>query len=187
MHRPPSTSSTTPVRKFDLVAGEKERRLTDVLGRRKPAERHSRLEGGALLRRVLAHEHREQRRLAGDGGERADADLVGRKLDRHRFRHHMHRALRSIVDGQPGAGTQTRGRANVDKDAAAVGAHMRDEGLGGEQDRFDVDGEDPIEFRLLNLHERFVAMRRAGVVDDNVDASERIDGRMRCALHIGAV
>ncbi len=77
MHRPPSTSSTTPVRKFDVVAGEKQRRLTDVLGRRKPAERHGRLEGGALLRRVLAHEHGEQRRLAGDGASAQTRILSG--------------------------------------------------------------------------------------------------------------
>ena len=56
---------------------------------------------------------------------------------------------------------------------------MRDEGLRGEQDRFDVDGENPIELRLLNLHDRLVAMRGAGVVDDNVDAAERVD-RLLC-------
>ena len=66
-------------------------------------------------------------------------------------------------------------------------AHMRNEGLRGEQDRFDVDGENAIELRLLNLHERLVAMRRAGVVDDDVDAPERVDRGARRPLDVGAV
>ena len=77
MHRPAVDLEHHAGQEVRLVAGEKERGEADVLRRREPAERHGRLEGGALLRRVLAHEHGEQRRLAGDGGERADADLVG--------------------------------------------------------------------------------------------------------------
>ena len=61
---------------------------------------------------------------------------------------------------------------------------MRNEGLRGEQDRFDVDGENAVELRLLDLHDRLVAMRRAGVVDDDVDAAERVDRRMRRALDV---
>ena len=64
---------------------------------------------------------------------------------------------------------------------------MRNEGLGGQQDRFDVDRENAVELRLLNLHERLVAMGRAGVVDDDVDATERVDRRARRALDVCAV
>ena len=56
-----------------------------------------------------------------------------------------------------------------------------------EQDRFDVDGEDAVELRLLNLHDRLIAMRRAGIVDDNVDPPKGVDRGARRALHIGAV
>ena len=66
-------------------------------------------------------------------------------------------------------------------------AHVRNEGLGGEQDRFDIDGENAIELRLLNLHERLVAMRRARVVDNDVDAPERVDRRARRPLDVTAV
>src|SRR5580693_2035694 len=54
-------------------------------------------------------------------------------------------AFRGFVDGQARARAKRRGRADVDEDAAAMRAHMRDEGLRGEQDRLDVDGEDAIE------------------------------------------
>ena len=41
---------------------------------------------------------------------------------------------------------------------------MRKKGLGGQQDRLDVDGENSVELRLLDLHERLVAMGRSGVL-----------------------
>ena len=71
--RPPAP----PGQEVRVVAREKERRLTDVVGRRKAAERHGRLEGGALLGRVLAHEHGQERRLAGDGASAQTRILSG--------------------------------------------------------------------------------------------------------------
>ena len=56
-----------------------------------------------------------------------------------------------------------------------------------EEDRFDVDGEDAVELRLLDLHDRLVAMRRAGIVDDDVDAPKGLDRGARRALHIATV
>ena len=63
---------------------------------------------------------------------------------------------------------------------------MGNEGLRGQQDRLDVDGENAVELRLRHLHERLVAMGRAGVVDDDVDPAERLDRRVRRALDVGA-
>src|ERR1700733_8870052 len=98
----------------------------------------------------------------------------------------MHRALRPIVDGQAWARTQTCSRADVDEDAAAVSAHMGNESLGGQQDRFDVDGEKAVDLRLFNLHERLIAMRDASVVDDDVDPPERVDRSARRSLDVFA-
>src|SRR6516162_5987366 len=44
-----------------LVARKIERRRPDVLRGRKTAERHGGAEGGALLRRIFAKEHRQER------------------------------------------------------------------------------------------------------------------------------
>ena len=65
-------------------------------------------------------------------------------------------------------------------------AHMGNESLRGEKDRFDVDGENAVELRLRHLHDRLVAMSRAGVVDDDVDMAEGVDRRVRGALDVGA-
>ena len=65
-------------------------------------------------------------------------------------------------------------------------AHMGNESLGGEQDRFDVDGENAVELRLRHLHDRLVAISRAGVVDDDVHAAEGVNRRVRGALDVGA-
>src|SRR5215213_6659184 len=167
-----------------LVRAQEQRRVGDVLRRREAAPRDHRLEGGALLRRVLAHEGGEQRRLAGDRRDGVDADTVRRELDRHRFRDQVYGALRSVVPGKPRAGADAGRRADVEDVAAADGAEMRHQRLRHQVDRLDVDGEDAVELLLRDVDHGLVAMARAGVVDDDVDAAELADRIVHGALDI---
>ena len=60
-----------------MLASSEQRKhggVADVLGRRESADRDRREELGAHLRRVLAHEGFQQRRLAGDRVDGVDAD-----------------------------------------------------------------------------------------------------------------
>ena len=116
--RPPSTSTILPVTKSASAEARNSAALAMSCELRQPAERHGSDEFLALARR-RAEEGRQQRRLGRNRRDGADPDAVRRKLDRERFGQNMHRALGGVIGRQPGPRPQTRGRADIDDDAAA--------------------------------------------------------------------
>ncbi len=88
---------------------------------------------------------------------------------------------------RPGLGLKAAVEPMLRMTPAAPLAHVRDERLGGQQQRLHVDGEDAVELGLLDLHQRLVAMRGPGVVDHDVDPAERLDRALCGALDVLAL
>ena len=158
--------------------GKEHRRIGDVVRTRQPAERNAGEKLGAVLRRVrAAHEPLQHAGLAHHRIDGVDADVLGRQFHRHRFGQRDHGALRPVVPGEAGARADAGGRGDVDDDAAAALFHLRHRCDGRQIDRFDVDRVDAVELGLADLEQRLVAVCDAGVVDDDVDAAERLGRR----------
>jgi hypothetical protein len=56
-----------------------------------------------------------------------------------------------------------------------------------QEDRFDVHRHESIEFSLLHLQHRPPHVAHSGIVDEDVDSPERIDGRLYGCVHVGAL
>src|SRR5262249_44706066 len=108
-------------------------------------------------------------------------------LRRHRFREEIHRSLRGIVPGQPRARPNPGGRADIDDYARLLLAHQRYDRMREQEDRFDVDRHEAIEFSLLHLEHGPPHVAHAGVVDENVDSPKRVDGRLDAGLYVRAL
>ncbi len=100
------------------------------------------------------------------GGDAARAEIPGEAL-----RHAGQRRLRHRVDGHAGPAGAV-GEAAADRhDRAAVVAHPRRGGLGGEEAAADVDREHPVQARRVELLER-AGVPDPGVVDEQVEAAQ---------------
>ena len=107
------------------------------------------------------------------GTERVHADAPRRQLHGQRLRHEVHRPLRRVVPRQPWPRPDARCRPDVEHHAAAVVPHERHDGAHHVEDRLHVDGKNAIERRFVHLENRTVAVRDAGIVDDDVGNAER--------------
>ena len=90
-------------------------------------------------------------------------------------------------------GQQVRPRAQPghrggDDDAAAAGLlHDRDDLLGGDEQRLDVDVHDPVPLGVGRLLERLGEERQAGVGEVDVELAEAVDGGVDGGVARGAV
>src|SRR6202011_2679978 len=100
--------------------------------------------------------------------------------------HYVHRALGRVVPGEAGTGPDARRRADVDDGTILALAHDGHDRLRHVIDRLDVDVEDAIEGGLIDVEHPLVAVRRAGIVDDDVRRTERIDTGLHRGVHLGA-
>ena len=77
------------------------------------------------------------------------------------------------------------GRAGVDDPAELAPLHPRNDGLDREERAFDVGAEHAVEERLIDLLDVGVHAADAGVVDQDIDAAERLLGGRNRGLHLG--
>jgi len=71
--------------------------------------------------------------------------------------------------------TRSDHRGDVDDAAGALAKHRTDGGLGDEEDALEVGGEDVVPVLLAHAHDERVA-GDAGVVDDDIEAAEALEG-----------
>ena len=91
--------------------------------------------------------------------------------------HIRHRPFARIIPHQAGPRPIRADAGDVDDGAAAA---LLERGHGGGdavEDALDVDGEAAVELVLGDVEGRLVAVARAGVVDDDVEAAELVFGR----------
>src|SRR6266404_2272478 len=119
--------------------------------------------------------------VVGQGGDRAaradgvDVDVVTGELERGDAGHADDGALAAGVDGVGRAREALAGdRGDVDDDAAAAGNHLARHALQAEEHALAVDAHDAVPVGLGEIHD-VRAPGDAGIVDQHIDAAERLD------------
>ena len=112
----------------------------------------------------------------GDGRDRVDRDAVLLQLDRHRARQAVDARLgRRVVGLAEVAEHAAHARRVDDAPAAALRDDLLREDLRAEERALEVHRDDGVPHGLVHLEEALVA-EDAGVVDEDVDAAEGVDG-----------
>src|SRR2546428_3228716 len=118
-------------------------------------------------------------RQRADGGARADGvhvDVVLGELERRQARHADDGALAAGVDRVRGAGEPLAcDGGDVHDHAAAPGDHLARDALQAEEDALAVDPHDAVPVLFGEIHD-VGAARDAGVVDEDIDLAEGVDG-----------
>src|SRR5271155_1975827 len=95
-----------------------------------------------------------------------------------------HCSLTCIIPHQSWSWPCSANTCNIDNTATAAFLKLGHNSANGEEDALDVDVHDTIEFRLCDFQCRLIAIRGAGVVDQDVEAAELRDS---CLNHLGPV
>jgi len=112
---------------------------------------------------------------------RVDAHAVPRGLDRRGLGHAGDRVLGGDVGQHVGRAVQASHRRGVDHAAGAGLVHVRQYVLHAEEGAADVDRDHLVEHGGVLLFQGRDLALDAGVVEEHVDAAERVDRR----LHVG--
>ena len=101
------------------------------------------------------------------------------------FDKQIHGTLAGVVPSQARARTNACRRSDIQNHAALAFAHQRHHRQHHVVDRLDVDREHFVEGRFVDVEQRHIGVRRAGVVDDDVGRAELIDARTHQRIDIG--
>ena len=106
-------------------------------------------------------------------------------LEPQRIRQVFDAGFGRVVRDHPGGGRE-RGQRRDDQDVALAPDHRRQRGAHGVEDPDQVDVDDPPERLGIDLQDGSVA-GDAGIGDDDVDATELLDGLFGGGVHGGQV
>ena len=127
----------------------------------------------------------EDRGLGGGRRHRVDEHAFGGKLLRQRFRQRDQAGLRRAVVRGVRVAFLAGDRRDVDDAAVTLLDHLRHDRAAGQERPDEVDLDDaPPDFGV-EFPGHAVAAGDAGVVDEDVDAAVRIDGRFRRRGDVG--
>jgi hypothetical protein len=160
-----------------FVGCEEHHGVGDVARRAEPSERDRRQERRAMRVGVAADKRRQHRRVRGARADGVDANPIRRQLDRERLAEHERGALAGVVGGQVRPRPNGRHRHGVENHPAALPPHYRHRVLRRQEHRLRVDRHQTIELLLVGVGDRRRRLRQAGVVDDDIEASEPVDRR----------
>src|SRR5437016_1246200 len=167
-----------------LVRGREDHRPGDLLGAAEPLERHV-ARGLGDHRGSLPHlEH--ALRLHGPRGHGGDGDAVLGPFGSEALRQHVHRRLGRRVAGHTSGARAPGHRADIDDLARALPDHHAPRGLREEKDA----GEIRLHHGVPLLAGKILEGRAdpvAGIVDEEIDAPERLHGSGHGLLHLPRV
>jgi hypothetical protein len=109
-----------------------------------------------------------------------------RQLVAQAFRKAAHRELGRAVRGLAGRGDDAEDRGEVDDMRLAPQRKLRQERAGAVHHAPEIDVDQPLHLRLVDLVER-AEQRDAGIVDDNVQRGVGGNGRVRKLLDLGGL
>jgi hypothetical protein len=95
------------------------------------------------------------------------------------------RTFGGVKGREPRARTQSRGRADIDDDTPASLPERWDSRLTGEKHALYVDRKNPVVFGLADLQQRFVDVRRSGIIHQDVEGTECGEGLIDHPIDIG--
>ena len=120
------------------------------------------------------------------GSNRIDIDAMGREFVAHQPGQTHHGALSGSIGRNANAALEREQRGDVDDLASApLFDHLFGCGLAQEEDRALVDLDDFVPVPLAEFQQRRAA-DDAGVVQEDINAAQFLDGGVNNALHTGA-
>ena len=148
-------------------------------------------QGNVLLDQLAASRAREECLVHGGEkvarAQRIDPDIVARQLERHHPRELHEGGLARAVGRQARDGPHRPHGRDVDDAPALALHHGPRRRLRAERRAAEIDVEHSVPIARLDIQERPVLPRDAGIVDEHVDPPEGPEGALHHALDVGGL